>query len=146
MRVGTTPLEAELLKSQELMAFIATSNPRRARAFYVDKLGLRLISEDGFAVVLRAGDVTVRVQVVEKFVPHPFTALGWSVTDVDAEVAALRRKRVRMEQFEGMDQAANGVWQSPSGARVAWFRDPDGNILSLTQHPDARRGKPASKR
>ncbi|HEY7372131.1 MAG TPA: VOC family protein [Polyangia bacterium] len=70
---------------------------------------------------------------VEQFTPHPFTALGWEVPDIDAAVAELGRRAVRFERYPGMEQDDRGIWRSPSGARVAWFKDPDGNTLSITQ-------------
>jgi len=122
-----------MLGSQTLVAFVAAVDSARARTFYEDTLGLSLISDDPFALVFNANGTTIRIQKVPSFVPHPFTALGWKVDDISAVVAALKGKGVVCERFPGLDQDARGIWSSPSGARVAWFKDPDGNVLSLTE-------------
>lgn len=122
-----------MLGKQTLVAFAATTDAARARAFYEKTLGLALVSDDPYALVFDANGTTIRLQKVEGFAPQPFTALGWTVDDINAVVMALQRKDVSCERFPGMDQDAHGVWASPSGARVAWFKDPDGNVLSLTE-------------
>ena len=122
-----------MLGKQTLVAFIATTDAARARAFYEDTLGLALVSNDPYALVFDVNGTTLRVQKVEAFEPRPFTALGWTVSDIQQVVAALKQKNVPCERFSGMDQDAQGVWASPSGARIAWFKDPDGNVLSLTE-------------
>lgn len=122
-----------MLNDQELMAFVATTRAGDALQFYRDVLGLRLIADEPYAVVFESGNVTLRIQKVEAHQPLPFTALGWKVTDIAAKVSALRDRGVRCERFPGLDQDELGIWASPSGARVAWFKDPDGNLLSLTQ-------------
>jgi catechol 2,3-dioxygenase-like lactoylglutathione lyase family enzyme len=123
----------QMLGKQSLVAFLATRDAARARAFYQETLGLSLVSNDPFALVFDANGTTIRLQKLENFEPQPFTALGWTVQDINAVVAALSQKQVTCERFPGMDQDARGVWLSPSGARVAWFKDPDGNVLSLTE-------------
>jgi catechol 2,3-dioxygenase-like lactoylglutathione lyase family enzyme len=127
-----------MLSGEELMAFVATRDGARARAFYEKTLGLRVVSNDDYALVLDANGTTLRVQKVDELTPHPFTALGWVVADIAATVDQLRARGVTFERYAGMDQDQRGVWRSPSGARVAWFKDPDGNTLSVTQI-DARR-------
>ena len=122
-----------MLGKQTLIAFVATSDAARARVFYEETLGLSLVSDDPFALVFDANGTTIRVQKVESVKPQPFTALGWLVDDLSAVVSALKQRGVRCEQFPGMDQDENGIWVSPSGAVIAWFKDPDGNVLSLTQ-------------
>ncbi|HVR63180.1 MAG TPA: VOC family protein [Polyangia bacterium] len=122
-----------MLGSYKVMAFLATRDGRRARAFYETTLGLRVVADDDFALALDAGGTMVRVQKVPSFAPHPFTALGWEVPDIDGAVAALVARGVAFARFDGMGQDERGIWRSPSGARVVWFRDPDGNTLSLTQ-------------
>jgi|SRR4051812_48678825 catechol 2,3-dioxygenase-like lactoylglutathione lyase family enzyme len=122
-----------MLADQNLMAFVATQRAKDALLFYRDVLGLRLVSDDPFALVFESGSVTLRIQKVEAHSPLPYTALGWLVRDIAVEVAELSAKGARFERFHGMDQDPSGVWNSPSGARVAWFKDPDGNVLSLTQ-------------
>jgi len=122
-----------MLGKQTLVAFVATRDAARARAFYEETLGLSLLHQDPFALVFDANGTTIRVQKVERFEPQPFTALGWTVDEINAVIAQLQQKNVTCERFPGMDQDARGVWVSPSGARIAWFKDPDGNVLSLTE-------------
>ncbi|MFL5304453.1 MAG: VOC family protein [Polyangia bacterium] len=121
------------LAENRVMAFLATRDGARARAFYADTLGLRVLSDDGFALALDAGGTMLRIQKVDDFTPHPFTALGWEVPDLQATVGALALAGVTFQRYPGMDQDARGIWRSPSGARIAWFKDPDGNTLSLSQ-------------
>jgi catechol 2,3-dioxygenase-like lactoylglutathione lyase family enzyme len=122
-----------MLDAQKVMAFVATRDGRRARDFYEGTLGLQVISDDDYALALDAHGTQIRIQKVALFTPHPFTALGWVVSSIDDTVEALSARGVIFEIFPGMNQDSRGVWQSPSGARVAWFKDPDGNTLSLTE-------------
>ncbi|MCR4338405.1 MAG: VOC family protein [Gemmatimonadaceae bacterium] len=118
------------------MAFVPTCNPKRARGFYEDILGLRFVSEDQFALVLDANGVAVRlanVSGVRDVKPASFTILGWQVRNAQTTVRELRTKGVTFEHFPGMEQDSAGIWTSPGGAKVAWFKDPDGNILSITE-------------
>ncbi len=98
-------------------------------------LGLKFVSLDSFALVLNGNGTMVRVAKVGEFQPANFTILGFDVADIRQEVAALRTKGVACERYPGMQQDETGIWHSPSGARVAWFKDPDGNVLSLTEFP-----------
>jgi catechol 2,3-dioxygenase-like lactoylglutathione lyase family enzyme len=122
-----------MLHAQKLIAFAATRDGARARAFYQTTLGLTVVADDDFALVLDANGTMIRIQKMAVFTPHPFTALGWDVSDIAATVDGLRRRGVTFENFSGMAQDERGIWHSPSGASVAWFKDPDGNTLSLTQ-------------
>jgi catechol 2,3-dioxygenase-like lactoylglutathione lyase family enzyme len=122
-----------VLNSASVIAFVATANPSRARDFYQRALGLKLLQEDPFALVFDAHGVMLRVQKVQTIHPAPYTALGWKVSDIHGTIAALTEKGVVFERYSGLPQDPMGVWLSPSGAQVAWFQDPDGNILSLTQ-------------
>ena len=122
-----------MLARCEVVGFLATIRPSDARAFYCDVLGLEFVQDGPFALVVGAANATVRIQKVPAFTPLPFTAMGWKVDDVRETALSLVAKGVRFERFEGMSQDDVGVWVSPSGARVCWFRDPDGNLLSLTQ-------------
>ncbi len=121
--------------SARQLSFLATRDRDRCRNFYVDVLGLSFISEDGFALVLGCGECQLRVVSVEEFTAQPFTVLGWEVSDIGARAARLAQHGVEMMRFPGMELDAAGVWQAPGGARVCWFKDPDDNLLSLTQHP-----------
>jgi catechol 2,3-dioxygenase-like lactoylglutathione lyase family enzyme len=119
----------------EVTAFLATTRPEAARAFYCGVLGLRFEEENGFALVVKTPNATLRIQKVRGFAPLPFTALGWTVENVRAMVKQLAHQGVRFERFQGMSQDDLGIWLSPGGAMVCWFKDPDGNVLSLTQFP-----------
>jgi catechol 2,3-dioxygenase-like lactoylglutathione lyase family enzyme len=125
-----------MLGSMEVIAFVPTRNPAKAREFFEATLGLRFISDDQFALVFDANGVMVRVvdvSGVADYKPAPFTILGWSVNNVGKTVKGLQKKGVKFERYPGMEQDQLGVWSSPSGAKVAWFKDPDGNVLSLTE-------------
>jgi catechol 2,3-dioxygenase-like lactoylglutathione lyase family enzyme len=121
------------LGSYDVIAFVATANPSKAKAFYGDVLGLRLLGDDDFALVFDANGTMVRVQIVKECTPAPYTALGWKVPDIHAAVTQIQHAGVRFERYPWMDQDEQGVWTSPSGAKIAWFKDPDGNVLSLTE-------------
>lgn len=117
----------------QLTAFVPTLDLARALPFYRDVVGLDVVLEHEFAAVLDSGGVTVRLTPVPALTPHPFTSLGWEVDDVAAEVARLAAAGVAFVRYDGMRQDAAGIWTTPDGAKVAWFQDPDGNLLSLTQ-------------
>ena len=122
-----------MLSFTKLVAFVPTKDAKKARPFFEGVLGLRFVSEDQFALVLDANGIMVRVAVVAEFKPQPFTVLGWEVSDIMKEVARLQEQGVHFEKYDMKGQDEQGVWSSPSGAKVAWFKDPDGNVLSLTQ-------------
>jgi catechol 2,3-dioxygenase-like lactoylglutathione lyase family enzyme len=111
-----------------------TSDPVKARTFYEGTLGLRFISEDQFAIVFKAHQNTLRVGISPKFTPANNSILGWEVPDIVAAVRMLQDAGVVFERFPGMKQDELGIWTPPSGDKVAWFKDPDGNVLSLSQH------------
>lgn len=124
----------KLLGSRKLVAFVATNDADRARAFYQDVLGLRLVGEElPFALVFDANGTMLRVTIVPDFLPAKHTVLGWDVADIAATAAHLQRERIACERYGFLEQDALGIWQSPSGAKVAWFKDPDGNTLSMTE-------------
>ena len=120
------------LGSRKIVAFVATSSPAKAKRFYRDKLGLRLVEASPFALVFDAHGTMLRVTPVNKVATAGYTVLGWQVPDIVDAVKRLRKAGVRFERYDGMGQDKLGVWQSPSGARIAWFKDPDGNTLSIT--------------
>ncbi len=126
-----------MLTTSRLVCFVATADADRARAFYRDALGLALIEDGGYALVFDANGTQLRVQRVETVAPHPYTALGWEVDDVTASVRALAARGVAMARFPGLPLDADGIWATPDGSRVAWFHDPDGNTLSISQPPPA---------
>ena len=123
-----------MLGSAKLMAFVTVSDAARAKEFYRGVLGLKLVSEDGFALVFDVGGTALRVAIAQKVSAAPYTVAGWQVEDADATVRALTAGGVTLERFKGMSQDELGVWTSPSGAKVAWFKDPDGNLLSVSEH------------
>jgi catechol 2,3-dioxygenase-like lactoylglutathione lyase family enzyme len=114
------------------MAFIPVGDLTAAKTFYQDVLGLSVTEEGPFAVVLDAGGTMVRLARVDGLEPQPFTIAGWQVPDMGAAIDGLANQGVDFVRYEGMDQDENGIWSSPSGDQVAWFKDPDGNTLSLT--------------
>ena len=123
-----------MLGDQPLIAMIATTQPERAKTFYSDVLGLKLVEDQWFALVYMAGGTRLHIQKVKEFSALPFTAIGWTVPDIAATVAALAQKGIKFERFDGMKQDAAGIWTTPDGGgKVCWFKDPDGNTLSLTQ-------------
>lgn len=117
----------------KLIAFIATRDAARAKAFYRDTLGLQLVSEDQFALVFDAAGTMLRVTTVQDVAAARYTVLGWQVQDIVRSVNDLQRAGVSLERYAGMKQDELGIWKSPSGARVAWFKDPDDNTLGITQ-------------
>ena len=122
-----------MLSSCHLVAFSATTDLERARAFYEDKLGLPVLDENPMACVFDANGTTLRVTLVGELAPAPYTVLGWTVDDIETMVSDLSSSGVVFERFDGMGQDGLGVWTAPGGARVAWFKDPDGSTLSITQ-------------
>lgn len=123
------------LARQKVMAFAATKDPARSRKFYTETLGIPLTSDSPHAFELDAGGIRVRIQKVPDFAPHPFTQLGWEVADIEGTITSLVAKGVIFERYGFMEQDALGIWIAPGGAKVAWFKDPDGNTLSLAQIP-----------
>jgi catechol 2,3-dioxygenase-like lactoylglutathione lyase family enzyme len=122
-----------VLGDADLVAFVATADAGRARDFYERVLELRLVEDGPFALVFDAGGVPVRVQKVDRVSPPSGTVLGWSVPDVGAVVRGLSERGVSVLIYDGMSQDELGIWTSPGGARIAWFSDPDGNVLSVTE-------------
>jgi len=122
-----------MLGTARIVAFGATRDSARSRAFYEGVLGLTFIEEDSYACVFDAGGVQLRIQKVQSLVPQPHTMLGWSVASIGTVVTSLAGRGVTMERYGFLKQDENGVWTSPSGAKIAWMKDPDGNLLSLTE-------------
>jgi catechol 2,3-dioxygenase-like lactoylglutathione lyase family enzyme len=122
-----------MLGSSKIVAFVTTSDSKRARAFYEGVLGLRFLSEDPFALAMEANGNMIRIVPSPNFKPAPGTVLGWETPEIEKEVADLRARGVSFEIFPGMNQDPLGIWTAPGGARVAWFKDPDFNVLSISQ-------------
>lgn len=121
-----------MLNDAKVVAFVATADGARARAFYESTLGLRVVADDDFAIAIDAGGTAIRVAKVGSVVAAPYTVLGFHVSDIAASVRALRDRGVTFERYPWFEQDDLGVWTAPSGTRVAWFKDPDGNVLSLS--------------
>jgi catechol 2,3-dioxygenase-like lactoylglutathione lyase family enzyme len=115
------------------VGFVATVDVTRAAAFYVDVLGLPMVEQTPFATVVQSGPTFIRITPVDGHQPVSHTVLGWAVPDVTAALRTLHDRGVEALRFDGLEQDGDGAWTAPGGARVAWFHDPDGNILSLTQ-------------
>jgi catechol 2,3-dioxygenase-like lactoylglutathione lyase family enzyme len=122
-----------MLNSNRLVAFVGTRDPERAKAFYQGTLGLHFVSQDQFAIVFYINGTMLRVTTVPDLAPAKHTILGWDVAEITDTIASLRRRGVQFERYDFLLQDEHGVWISPNGAKVAWFKDPDGNVLSLTQ-------------
>ena len=122
-----------MLADKELKAFVPTVMPDKAKTFYQDILGLKLLSEDNYALEFNTNGVLLRVTIVPELKPQGFTVLGWNVPDISIVIKSLNRKGIVCEKYSFLQQDELGIWTSPGGSKVAWFKDPDGNILSLTQ-------------
>jgi len=128
--------KGSILGTGKLVAFAATKNSAKAREFYEGVLGLRLVEDQQpFALVFDANGTMLRVTTVNEHNPAPFTVLGWSVASIADTVDRLTAAGVEFQRYPGMnDSDPRGIWTAPGGARVAWFKDPDGNVLSVTQY------------
>jgi catechol 2,3-dioxygenase-like lactoylglutathione lyase family enzyme len=126
-----------MISEGEVMGFIPTVDAARARSFYEGVLGLRFVSDDSFALVVQSQGTFIRIAKLEEFTPAPYTILGWRVKDIEKEVQALTARGVTFKRYPPMVQSDLGVWSAPGGSKIAWFLDPDGNALSLSQHPES---------
>ena len=122
-----------MLERSALIGFVAVSDLARARQFYGETLGLPIVEESPFALIADAGGTMLRLTVVERPVAAPYTVLGWDVADIASMMDQLSARGVQFSRYQGMGQDDRGVWTAPGGAKIAWFLDPDGNNLSLTQ-------------
>lgn len=122
-----------MLESSDVIAFAAAADLARARVFYERTLGLAVTEHNDFACVLDAHGTMLRVTAVPNVSVPGYTVLGWRVADITAAVRGLAARGVEFRRYDGMDQDSDGIWTTPGGDRVAWFADPDGNLLSLTQ-------------
>jgi catechol 2,3-dioxygenase-like lactoylglutathione lyase family enzyme len=122
-----------MLAQASVIAFVTVSSPQHALDFYRDTLGLRLTQETPYAMVFDCSGVMLRVAITQRVEPAPYTVLGWRVDDIAATITELLAKDIKFQQYGFLEQDDLGIWAAPSGDQVAWFADPDGNILSLTQ-------------
>jgi catechol 2,3-dioxygenase-like lactoylglutathione lyase family enzyme len=123
-----------MLTAGRMVGFVLTKDYEQARAFYEGKLGFDFVSLDQFALVMRAGENMIRIVKMPDFVPLRSTVLGWEVGDVEAVVGWLVGRGVAMEKYPWVQDKERGIWTTPDGNKVAWFKDPDGNVLSVSQH------------
>jgi len=122
-----------MLANQHLKAFAPTVMPDKAKLFYKDILGLKFLSEDKYALEFDSNGTVLRIAMVPEFKPQLFTVLGWDVDNISSVIRSLNEKGVYCEKFGFLEQDELGVWTAPGGSKVAWFKDPDGNLLSLTE-------------
>ena len=124
-----------MLASSKIIGVVPTRDSKQAREFYEGKLGFQFISDDQFALVMMAGDTMLRISKVPKeFSPAPFTILGWEAKDIGAVVRWLQARGVAFEKYPFIQDQELAIWTAPTGDKVAWFKDPDGNVLSVSQH------------
>jgi catechol 2,3-dioxygenase-like lactoylglutathione lyase family enzyme len=123
-----------MLGTTDIVAFVPITDSEKARAFYEGVIGLRFIKDDGFALVLEANGIMIRAAKMKEVTPAQFTILGWQVTNIEDVVRALQQKGVHFEIFGFFKQDDLGIWTASTGDKVAWFKDPDGNILSVSEH------------
>ncbi len=127
------------LSEYNIIGFVTIVDVNRAKSFYRDTLGLRLVSEEPpFALVFDANGIMLRLGMGKELPQASGTVLGWQVPDVDSVVQNLKAAGVQFERYDFLKQDDSGVWTSPTGARIAWFKDPDGNTLSVSEHPQGR--------
>lgn len=123
-----------MLSAGKLVGFVPTKDSARSREFYEGKLGFKFVSDDQFALVMQAGKSMIRIAKAGKFTPAQYTVMGWEVTDIEAVVKWLTGRGVSFEKYPFVQDQKSGIWTTPNGDKVAWFKDPDGNVLSLSQH------------
>jgi catechol 2,3-dioxygenase-like lactoylglutathione lyase family enzyme len=117
------------------MLFTATARPEESRSFYSQLPGCNFVTDSPHALVFEIEGTELRIQKVDAVAPAPYTTLGFQVDDIDKQIALLTKLGIEFARFDFLEQDQSGIWRSPDGARVAWFKDPDGNTLSLTQSP-----------
>jgi catechol 2,3-dioxygenase-like lactoylglutathione lyase family enzyme len=123
-----------MLGSTNIVAFVPIKDGDKAREFYEGVLGLRFVKDDGFALVFDSNGIMVRAAKLKEFTPAQFTVLGWQVSNLEDAVRSLENRGVKFEIFGFFKQDELGIWTAPTGDKVAWFKDPDGNMLSVSQH------------
>jgi len=123
-----------MLTSGKMVGFAITQDYDAARAFYEGKLGFEFVSLDQYALVMKAGDHHIRISKAQDFKPLRSTVLGWEVADIESVVDWLTARGVAFEKCPFVQDKERGIWTPPGGGKVAWFKDPDGNVLSVSQH------------
>jgi catechol 2,3-dioxygenase-like lactoylglutathione lyase family enzyme len=123
-----------MLDQAKMVGFLVTTDYDRAKEFFVGKLGFEFVSLDQFALVVRVGGHNIRISKAEKFTPWHGTVLGWDVTGIEAVVDWLASRGIVTEKYPFVEDKQRGIWNAPGGAKVAWFKDPDGNVIGISQH------------
>jgi catechol 2,3-dioxygenase-like lactoylglutathione lyase family enzyme len=123
-----------MLDAGKMVGFVPTKDYEKSRAFYVDKLGCEFVSLDQYGLVVSIGGHKIRIAKVPNFTPLQGTILGWEVDDIEVLVQWLAERGVATEKYPFVQDRERGIWSTPNGDRVAWFKDPDGNILGVSQH------------
>jgi catechol 2,3-dioxygenase-like lactoylglutathione lyase family enzyme len=123
-----------MLASGKIVGFLLTKDYDKARAFYESKVGFEFVSVDQYALVMKIGGHMIRISKVPDFIPVRSTVLGWEVEDIEAVVAWLKKQGVAIETYPFIQDQELGIWIAPTGDKVAWFKDPDGNVLSVSHH------------
>ena len=123
-----------MLASAKMVGFVPTKDSRQARAFYEGKLGFQFVSDDQFALVMKAGQNSIRIAKGTNFVPAQYTVLGWEVDNIEAMVRWLSGRGVVFEKYPFIQDKELGIWTARGGDKIAWFKDPDGNVLSVAEH------------
>jgi len=123
-----------MLDTAKMIGFVPTTDYDKARAFYEDKLGFQFVSLDQFALVVRVGGHMIRIAKLQNFTPLQATILGWEVENIETAVDWLKGRGVALEKYPFIQDQERGIWTAPSGEKVAWFKDSDGNVLSVSQH------------
>jgi catechol 2,3-dioxygenase-like lactoylglutathione lyase family enzyme len=124
----------KMLASSKIIGFVPTKDSVKARGFYEGILQFEFVSDDMFALVMKAGETMLRIGKAQDFTPAPYTVLGWEVSNIEEIVRWLQKRGVALEKFPFVQDKELGIWTTPDGDKVAWFRDPDGNVLSVSQH------------
>jgi len=123
-----------VLSKAKIIGFVISTDYEKAREFYEGKLGFTFVSLDQFALALRAGEHQIRIARVPNFTPARYTVLGWEVQDIEAMASWLSGRGVAFEKYPFIQDQERGIWTAPGGDKIAWFKDPDGNVLSISQH------------
>ncbi len=123
-----------MLAASKVIGFVPTKDSGKAREFYEGKLGFQFVSDDPFALVMRAGETMIRIAKAPDFMPARYTVLGWEVGNIEEVVGWLQRRGVAFEKYPFAQDQVSGIWTAPNGDKIAWFKDADGNVLSVSQH------------
>jgi catechol 2,3-dioxygenase-like lactoylglutathione lyase family enzyme len=124
----------KMLAAMDMVGFLLTKDYEKARAFYEGNLGFEFVSLDQFALVMQAGKSMIRIVKVPTFTPLQSTVLGWQVGDIGVMVDWLTNRGVTFEKYPFVQDKERGIWTAPDGSKVAWFKDPDGNVLGVSEH------------